>query len=71
MKLNSKKELCEFWNLVKNPESEKINLLEKRLSRLLQRQEYLSNHGYWEVGYLKGRISALEEWLYELQEDNT
>ena len=49
----------------------KINLLEERLSRLLQRQEYLSNHGYWEVGYLKGRISALEDWLYELQEDNS
>lgn len=47
----------------------KLELAKKRLAPLLIREEHLSKHGYWEIGYLKGQISVLEDWLDELKED--
>ena len=49
----------------------KLDLARKRLAPLLDREEQLSKHGYWEIGYLKGQISVLEDWLDELKEDNS
>lgn len=49
----------------------KLELAKKRLAPLLDREEQLSKHGYWDIGYLKGQISVLEDWLDELKEDNS
>lgn len=49
----------------------KLDLAKKRLAPLLDREEHLSKHGYWDIGYLKGQISVLEDWLDDLQEDNS
>ena len=47
----------------------KLDLAKRRLQPLLDREEHLSKHGYWDIGYLKGQISVLEDWLDDLQED--
>lgn len=49
----------------------RLELAKKRLDPLLDREEHLSKHGYWDIGYLKGQISVLEDWLDELKEDNS
>ena len=48
----------------------KLDLAKRRLQPLLEREEYLSKHGYWDIGYLKGQISVLEDWLDELTEEH-
>ena len=47
----------------------KLDLAKRRLQPLLEREEHLSKHGYWDIGYLKGQISVLEDWLDELMEE--
>jgi hypothetical protein len=39
-----------------------------RIEDLEARQDQLSQHGYWELGYFKGRLNVLEDWLDELME---
>lgn len=46
----------------------KINRAKEKLKLLEERKEHLSKHGYWEIGYLKGQISVLEDWLDEIRE---
>lgn len=46
----------------------KIKRSKEKLKSLEERKEYLSNHGYWEIGYFKGRIEILEDWLDEISE---
>lgn len=46
----------------------RINRANKKLADLEARKEHLSEHGYWEMGYLKGKISVLEAWLDEVYE---
>lgn len=41
----------------------------RHLQSLEERKGSLSRHGYWDIGYLQGRISALEEWLDKILED--
>ena len=41
----------------------------KRLKDLKDREEHLSKHGYWDIGYFQGRLSVLEDWLDEMEED--
>ena len=43
-----------------------IQRAEEQLKDLKEREEHLSKHGYWDIGYFTGRISALEEWLDEI-----
>ena len=40
-----------------------------RIKELEDKEEHLSKHGYWELGYFKGKLSVLEDWLDELKED--
>lgn len=54
---------------------DKIKRLERRianakmqLAALEERKSHLSQHGYWEMGYFKGKISVLEDWLDEEKE---
>ena len=47
-----------------------IKRCQEKLNDLKSREERLSKHGYWEMGYLKGRITTLEDWLDELEENN-
>lgn len=44
----------------------KINRAKLHLKHLEEREEHLSKYGYWDTGYLKGRISVLEDWLDEI-----
>ena len=43
----------------------------KKLATLAAKQANLSVYGHWEVGYLRGRISTLEDWLDEIAEKPT
>lgn len=45
----------------------KINRAKKKLESLKEKEENLSKHGYWSIGYLKGRIDVLEDWLDEMK----
>lgn len=46
----------------------KIKRAKMQLAALEERKSHLSQHGYWEMGYFKGRISVLEDWLDEEKE---
>lgn len=41
-----------------------------KLKTLQNKQDRLSVWGYRDMGYYEGRISALEEWLDEMEEDD-
>lgn len=45
-----------------------IDRANERIARLEINQEDLSEHGFWSLGYWKGRLSILEEWLDEVEE---
>lgn len=40
----------------------------KKLEYLKSRGENLSVHGYWEIGYIEGKLDVLEDWLDELED---
>lgn len=46
-----------------------IKRARRQLELLEGRKEHLSKYGYWEVGYLKGKIEVLEDWLDEIAEE--
>lgn len=46
----------------------RIDRARKKLASLVERKEHLSEHGHWEMGYLQGQISVLEDWLDEIVE---
>ena len=46
-----------------------INRAKQQLEQLQEREEHLSKWGYEEMGYYKGRLSVLEDWLDELEEE--
>jgi hypothetical protein len=43
---------------------------QKRMQPLIDNFENLSQWGLWTIGYCQGRISLLEDLLYELEENN-
>lgn len=45
----------------------KINRAKKKLDVLKEKEDSLSKHGYWSIGYLKGQIGVLEDWLDEIR----
>lgn len=53
----------------------KIDRVKRRIKRITiqlkpleDRTEHLSKYGYWDVGFLKGQLSMLEDLLDDLQE---
>ena len=48
-----------------------IKRTKQQLEQLEGRRERLSKYGYWEIGYLKGKIEVLEDWLDEMEEEET
>lgn len=46
-----------------------IKRAKQKLTALEERKEHFSVHGYWDIGYLKGQISILEDWLDEIEEE--
>ena len=46
----------------------KIDRAKEKLASLESKKENLSVHGYWEIGFLKGQISVLEDWLDDVNE---
>lgn len=48
-----------------------IDRAEEKLKDLEERKEHLSKHGYWDIGYFKGRISVLEDWLDDIREQKS
>jgi hypothetical protein len=47
----------------------KINRVTKKLATLKEREEHLSKHGHWDMGYLQGQLSVLQDWLDEIMEE--
>lgn len=47
----------------------KIKRATERLKALEEREEHLSKYGYWDMGYLQGRLSVLQDWLDEIVEE--
>ena len=46
----------------------RIDRTKRKINALESRKEHLSEHGKWSLGYWKGVLSILEEWLDELKE---
>lgn len=46
-----------------------IHRCEENLRNLEDNKDILSKHGYWSIGYFKGRITTLKDWLDELEEE--
>lgn len=46
-----------------------IKRTKEQLEQLEERKEHLSQYGYYDMGYLKGRIEVLEDWLDEMNEE--
>ena len=46
-----------------------IDKAKSRIADLESRKEFLNIHGYWDLGYWKGRLRTLEDWLDEINED--
>ena len=42
---------------------------EYHIKTLEDREEHLSKHGYWDLGYWKGKLYVLKDWLDELNEE--
>lgn len=45
-----------------------VDICKERLNDLKSREEHLSKHGYWDIGYFQGKLSVLEDWLDEMEE---
>lgn len=48
----------------------KIKRAKEQLAALEERKSHLSQHGYWDMGYLCGKISVLEDWLDEIKQED-
>lgn len=48
-----------------------IERLKKRISDYEEKEAEgkLSSHGYWSLGYFKGKLSVMEDWLDEIEEN--
>ena len=46
----------------------KIDRAKAKLEAVEAKEPNLSVHGHWEIGYLKGQIGVLEDWLDDLNE---
>jgi hypothetical protein len=48
-----------------------IDRIKKKMSDLEEKEAEgrLSNHGYWLLGYFKGKLSVMEDWLDEIEEN--
>ena len=40
----------------------------EKLNALKSREEHLSKHGHWDMGYFQGKLSVIEDWLDEIEE---
>lgn len=47
-----------------------IDRAQESIAKLEMDREDLNGPGFWALGYWKGRVSILEEWLKELKEFN-
>ena len=48
-----------------------IERLKKQIQDFEERKEKLSIHGFWDLGYYKGKLTVMEDWLDSIQEDGT
>lgn len=48
----------------------KIERTQDRIDDLKLREENLSKHGHWSLGYFEGRLSVLEDLLDEIEEED-
>lgn len=46
-----------------------IKRTKNQIKELEDKQERLSKHGYWDLGYWKGRLTVLEDWLDDIEEE--
>lgn len=45
-----------------------IERLKLQIQDLEERKEKLSVHGYWDLGYYRGKLTVMEDWLDNIQE---
>lgn len=45
-----------------------IDRTKKKIAALEEREDHLSKYGYIDLGYFKGRLTVLEDWLDEMTE---
>jgi hypothetical protein len=46
-----------------------IERIKKRIQDLEDRKDKLSVHGYWDLGYHKGKLAVMEDWLDSIKEN--
>ena len=46
-----------------------IERVKKRIQDLEDREGNLSIHGHWDLGYYKGKLAVMEDWLDSIQEE--
>lgn len=44
-----------------------IERIGKRIQAYEEKKETLSVHGYWSLGYYRGKLTAMEVWLDDIQ----
>lgn len=47
-----------------------ISRIKKQIADLESREKNLSIHGHWDLGYYKGKLSVLEDWLDNIRDGN-
>ncbi|MBO5969142.1 MAG: hypothetical protein J6S14_11675 [Clostridia bacterium] len=45
-----------------------IERIRKRIQEYENEEETLSVHGHWSLGYYRGKLSVMEDWLECIQE---
>lgn len=45
-----------------------IERIKERIQDYESRKERLSVHGYWDLGYCKGKLTVMEDWLDSILE---
>ena len=56
--------------MTKHQLERRIKRLQKHINDLEERKSNLSVHGYWELGYYRGQLSIMEDWLDSIIETN-
>jgi hypothetical protein len=46
-----------------------IERIKRRIQDYEERKENLSVHGYWDLGYYRGKLTVMEDWLDAIRKD--
>lgn len=54
--------------ILKGRIQKKLERTRRELETVIAKDDCLTKHGFWDMGYLRGQISVLVEWLDELDD---